>query len=85
MMRAQGRGMHACIYTGARRRTYGPRRERMAIAYSLCRHPVDIRRAGVGVSVAAIVPGAGVVGADPQDIGSVVCIHGIGIAMLFGF
>ena len=31
--------------------------------------------AGIGVSVAAIVPGAGVVGADPQDIGFVLHVH----------
>ena len=64
MMGAQGGGVHTGIDTGARRGTYGPGGEGMGITYSFGCQPVDMGCAGIGVSVAAIVPGAGVVGAD---------------------
>ena len=32
-------------------------------------------RAGIGIAVTAIVPGAGIVGADPEDIGFVLHVY----------
>ena len=64
MVGAQGGGVHAGVNTGARRGTYGSGCEGVGIVYPFGCQPVDIGRAGIGVAVAAIVPGAGVVGAD---------------------
>ena len=68
MVRTQCRRMHPGVDARARRRADWADRERVDVAHALCRQAVDIRGMCVLISVATLVPGAGVMVADPEDI-----------------